>query len=615
MATLKEGHQINPLLCRLMTDYRDRIPAAASVMDMRNTDAEDIQPRVMQGGGWNVTTTQQAPQTSPTEPLKVFTGRGRYARPGTLNFKQGQWHDPVLAADQSMDLVIIHNEGVEAMTHEYLQKTLDNAARMLKPGGHLCLMCPGQFDDTLASTADCGVCAARDVPRLDYYSTLTTQCGLRLQETSSQLWNPDNHFPEFKHITSIIARKPLPLPEKLERHRPGLHKLVTYAQRLLSVRPAVHLDVPYFSQAMAEDPHGCWYHCLRMLRAWRGRDETAFPPFEGFHNETRHFDLQRRQHLELATREHLVIDYWPQSLSTGGIDTILEKHGPILFSWKPDYRPGSFPEMSHMSVIVGTEKMKGEDWVIYHDPGRAKNMRMKLDRFNQWRCLDTGSVMMYPADENSMSALSFGPADINKKDCHDATALMLRANFGDEAAVKDLVARKGDMDVQNTQGYTALMMAVENRHTKCVAALVEAGADVNLRNCAGRSALWLASSFGNADAARILLDAGAKVDQVDRWGWSPTMVAARWENIRSLQALLEREPDLGLRASKGPTWNSAPGSTALHLAAEYGQPGSVHLLIKAGADRSAQDDNGDTPAMKAEKYKKEIAVTMLNTYR
>ena len=47
------------------------------------------------------------------------------------------------------------------------------------------------------------------------------------------------------------------------------------------------------------------------------------------------------------------------------------------------------------------------------------------------------------------------------------------------------------------------------------------------------------------------------------------------------------------------------GFRALHWAAENGHVATVEVLLKAGADRNVKNDEGETPAMLAEKKEKQ----------
>jgi ankyrin repeat protein len=65
--------------------------------------------------------------------------------------------------------------------------------------------------------------------------------------------------------------------------------------------------------------------------------------------------------------------------------------------------------------------------------------------------------------------------------------------------------------------------------------------------------------------------------------------AAAVGRTRALAELLDVDPDAARRIAAG-------GETALHLAAECGRKDAVELLLDHGADPTARDGEGRTPA-------------------
>jgi ankyrin repeat protein len=92
-------------------------------------------------------------------------------------------------------------------------------------------------------------------------------------------------------------------------------------------------------------------------------------------------------------------------------------------------------------------------------------------------------------------------ADVNARDRHGQTAVMLAAHAGHSAAV-ELLARAGaDLNHTAKFGLPALMLAVVAGHVETAAALIEAGADVTIVSAgapgfAGRTARDLAVARG-----------------------------------------------------------------------------------------------------------------------
>ena len=114
-------------------------------------------------------------------------------------------------------------------------------------------------------------------------------------------------------------------------------------------------------------------------------------------------------------------------------------------------------------------------------------------------------------------ALADGGADVNAKNPHGFTALMMAAGYGYADIVRDLLARGADPYAETKDGATALAGAVGgvpdiDRFTVCscqtdtVKALLDKAPDLKLKqNFAGRTALWFAR-LGRCKEVLNLLD-------------------------------------------------------------------------------------------------------------
>ena len=96
----------------------------------------------------------------------------------------------------------------------------------------------------------------------------------------------------------------------------------------------------------------------------------------------------------------------------------------------------------------------------------------------------------------------------------------------------------------------------------------------------GVSAVLTAARLGQDDVVQVLLDANPPLDVHD---------AAAVGRTRALAELLDADRD-------APSRTASEGETALHLAAAFGRKDAVELLLDHGADPSATDGNGRTPA-------------------
>lgn len=104
-------------------------------------------------------------------------------------------------------------------------------------------------------------------------------------------------------------------------------------------------------------------------------------------------------------------------------------------------------------------------------------------------------------DVGTLERLFGAGADINARDAHGQTALMLAARIGHHAAVTFLVERGADLNHTTKFHLSALMLAVLNNHSKIVETIVRAGADRSIRGTGapgfdGKTAMELAQAAG-----------------------------------------------------------------------------------------------------------------------
>jgi len=80
---------------------------------------------------------------------------------------------------------------------------------------------------------------------------------------------------------------------------------------------------------------------------------------------------------------------------------------------------------------------------------------------------------------------------------------------GDVPVVRDLLGRGADVDARDRHGQTALMLSAHAGHREVVEALIGHRANLNITAKFGLSALMLAIVAGHEDVARHLAKAGA----------------------------------------------------------------------------------------------------------
>jgi ankyrin repeat protein len=99
----------------------------------------------------------------------------------------------------------------------------------------------------------------------------------------------------------------------------------------------------------------------------------------------------------------------------------------------------------------------------------------------------------------------------------------------------------------------------------------------------------VAAAKGRHSVIPLLLEAGAEPAGTDAYGWTPLMRAVSGGYIAAVESILASgKADLQAREESG--------ATALHIAAGRGYTDIVRRLLEAGAEASAADGAGRTPA-------------------
>lgn len=129
-----------------------------------------------------------------------------------------------------------------------------------------------------------------------------------------------------------------------------------------------------------------------------------------------------------------------------------------------------------------------------------------------------------------------------------------------------------DLEHPDDDGWTLLFHALAGGQHETVKALVKKGADLNARDILGHTMLSICARYGYKEHAEFLLSLGAEVN----------------------------------------TREEVLGRTPLMVAVYCDHPPLVQLLLKAGADKDARDDLGETALSIAEKYGRDEVVRVLN---
>ncbi|MFP8778010.1 ankyrin repeat domain-containing protein [Hydrogenophaga sp. RWCD_12] len=161
------------------------------------------------------------------------------------------------------------------------------------------------------------------------------------------------------------------------------------------------------------------------------------------------------------------------------------------------------------------------------------------------------------------------------------------AKLDDESAMVGLALRGFDLNTRDESGDPGLTIALREGSLKVASFLLtQRSVKVELRNEAGESPLMIAAIKGHLEIAKSLIRRGAEVNKP---GWTPLHYAASRpepDSLEMVRLLLERHAYIDAE--------SPNKTTPLMMAAMYGHPDVVRLLVEEGADPSLRNQQGLT---------------------
>ena len=174
---------------------------------------------------------------------------------------------------------------------------------------------------------------------------------------------------------------------------------------------------------------------------------------------------------------------------------------------------------------------------------------------------------------------------------------------GDLDAVRSLVESGADVNAADEHGAGTLLTF----HPEIITYLLSQGADPNIQtNEYGASVLAGLAYVNEVDCVRILLQHGAHPNQGHAESLETPLHhalarAGDTDGKELIQLLIDHSADVNAKTKPGIVsfnfWRDARtrGETPLHRAAAYASIEIVEMLLKAGADRTIRDINGDSP--------------------
>jgi ankyrin repeat protein len=202
---------------------------------------------------------------------------------------------------------------------------------------------------------------------------------------------------------------------------------------------------------------------------------------------------------------------------------------------------------------------------------------------------DGSTSLMAAKDISLVSMLLDAGAYINATNKYGYTALIAAIEGKRKEVVRELIARKADVEIQSSNGNTALITAAETGELKIVEALIEAGADVNKPGGEGWTPLMYAAFKGNLPVVKKLLDAKAEINAKQNNGATALTIAIEKNHCEVVKELIKRGAAVEIQF--------ANGNTALTAAIDNVE--MVDMLIEAGADVNKPGGEDWTPLMYA----------------
>ena len=152
-----------------------------------------------------------------------------------------------------------------------------------------------------------------------------------------------------------------------------------------------------------------------------------------------------------------------------------------------------------------------------------------------------GDALLLAVEQDDPARLRslLGQADANvQHPCGFGRTLLHEAGFrGKLAAMRFLLTQGADLEARDLHGQSPLIIAARAGQTRRVELLLEQGADPNAREQWGRTALHWAAREGHASTVQTLLAGGADPRTRDMWGCTAETRAVQKQHQQVLSLL------------------------------------------------------------------------------
>lgn len=184
-------------------------------------------------------------------------------------------------------------------------------------------------------------------------------------------------------------------------------------------------------------------------------------------------------------------------------------------------------------------------------------------------------------DDSALRRLTAGGADLNAKDAHGRTPLMVAAYRRNKTAARILIEAGADVNALDSEQYDLLTIAAVLNDVEMVKFAIASGADTGLVTSPYQgTALIAAAHLGHVEVVQALIAGKAPLDHVNNLGWTALIEAIvlgdggpRHEAI--VRALL--------KAGALADLPDALGTTPLKLAEQRKYSNMIRILKRAGA--------------------------------